>query len=815
MKRSAAALFGLLLAGCDTLLELDAGKPKPSAASEACGDGLVALGEGCDDGDASPGDGCDGACKTERGFVCVGAPSTCSAPCGDGIVATSEGCDDGGVFAGDGCDASCAAEHGFSCDGEPSSCASLCGDGLVAPNEACDDGGTQANDGCDGSCGAELGFACSGEPSACGPVCGDGAQLGDETCDDGNTLANDCCAATCSIEAGCEIEPNDSAAAANALISIAIAGAARGNVTPSGDRDWFRFDVPTGTVGALAAHTSDGGTSTCAGGDIDTTLALQGDVALASDDDGGDGACSAITRGALAPGAYFLEVGASPSAAVSTFGYALVTTLSFCGDGVVTGSETCDDGNALAADGCNTACQSEAAAEAEPNDVVAAASGPFTPYVVISGSIASPSDVDVLALELPGPARLTLASFDGAGAPSCAAGTNTHLALLDGSGITLLAAAGNGGPGACAAIDGATAPNLGVLDAGRYYALVSAEAGSGPFNYTVVATLLSLCGDGVVEGSEECEGPSACDADCQRVPTCGDGHVDAPELCDDGNAAGGDGCGASCLFEEVEPNGSPAEASARASLFPALLVQDDALLHGALTPAGDTDLFRIDLAAPAVLRAELSEGTSADCATIQVVLELLDAAGLLLDTDTSSGLGSCGALTYALAAGTYYAAVSEAGLDDVVADYALTVELVAETAESEPNDTTAQSDTLAATSIAALGAVPLASDADYFALTLPAGASLRAEIIEGSAELCKQSEIDSVLDVYGPNGALLASDGDDGRGLCSLVDGRGASPLDPGLHALAAGVYTLRVGAGPFASGAGATFPYRLVVTTE
>jgi cysteine-rich repeat protein len=97
-----------------------------------------------------------------------------------------------------------------------------------------------------------------------------------------------------------------------------------------------------------------------------------------------------------------------------------------------------------------------------------------------------------------------------------------------------------------------------------------------------------VCGDGVVEGLEECDdgntasgdGCSAhctlesstelcadgmdndldgqvdcADSDCLGDPacssaTCGNGVVEAGEQCDDGNATDGDGCSTTCLLEE-------------------------------------------------------------------------------------------------------------------------------------------------------------------------------------------------------------------------------------------------------------------------
>ena len=64
-----------------------------------------------------------------------------------------------------------------------------------------------------------------------------------------------------------------------------------------------------------------------------------------------------------------------------------------------------------------------------------------------------------------------------------------------------------------------------------------------------------VCGDGVVDASEECDdGPNnaddaACTAGCKSA-ICGDSLIqNGVEGCDDGNAVDGDGCGADCQIE--------------------------------------------------------------------------------------------------------------------------------------------------------------------------------------------------------------------------------------------------------------------------
>jgi cysteine-rich repeat protein len=70
----------------------------------------------------------------------------------------------------------------------------------------------------------------------------------------------------------------------------------------------------------------------------------------------------------------------------------------------------------------------------------------------------------------------------------------------------------------------------------------------------VVDALTEECGNGVVEGDEECDDGGnnssserdACRMDC-TLPSCGDGVLDSGEVCDDGNNSDDDACAADCL----------------------------------------------------------------------------------------------------------------------------------------------------------------------------------------------------------------------------------------------------------------------------
>ncbi len=61
-----------------------------------------------------------------------------------------------------------------------------------------------------------------------------------------------------------------------------------------------------------------------------------------------------------------------------------------------------------------------------------------------------------------------------------------------------------------------------------------------------------VCGDGVQEGTEECDDGNVddgdgCESTCVVTAVCGDGTVEAGEACDDGNTMDGDECSADCL----------------------------------------------------------------------------------------------------------------------------------------------------------------------------------------------------------------------------------------------------------------------------
>ena len=70
---------------------------------------------------------------------------------------------------------------------------------------------------------------------------------------------------------------------------------------------------------------------------------------------------------------------------------------------------------------------------------------------------------------------------------------------------------------------------------------------------TTITPPVEACGNGVVEGTEQCDDSNTtagdgCSATCQ-TEVCGNSIVDPGEFCDDGNTTAGDGCSAICEVE--------------------------------------------------------------------------------------------------------------------------------------------------------------------------------------------------------------------------------------------------------------------------
>jgi cysteine-rich repeat protein len=683
--------------------------------------------------------------------VCTGGHCA-AAICGDGVKNGAEACDDSNPLSGDGCSSACAIEPGFTCVGTaPSVCTTTCGDGIRAGAEQCDDTNTATGDGCSSACAIEIGFTCAGMPSVCTTTCGDGFKAGAEACDDANGIPGDGCTG-CVVDAG-----------------FTCVGSAPSVCTPiCGD------GVKTGGEACDDGNKADG--------------------------DGCSSVCTVQSGYACA---------GSPSVCVTA-----------CGDGIQAGAELCDDNNLANGDCCSSTCQIEAGCEIEANGNTSTANN-FTSIAIgnkVNGFIRPAADKDYFVFAVPASSigTLTVTVIDNFLGITCAsAALDTYMTLFDGAAVSLATNDDiNGAANRCSTI------TKGGLTEGKYFIELRAFSSSAQFAYTLQSSIvLAICGNGVVESPEQCDGGAGCAADCTLIPICGNNLVSALEICDDGNTVNGDGCDSTCKLEggqnEVEPNGTIALADARAIDATPTVITGSSLLLASIGQTGDKDVIKVTVANASVVRFETFDTAGLDCLTIATKLTLLSSTGTLIFTDTTTGIKSCSAIVAYLPAGTYYIQAEKAATGTIT-KYLLQATFEASGgSEIEPNGTQATATALPGNDVFIAGGHQMLGDFDYFAVTVPAGASIRAEVIEGNAEICDALDMDSYLTLFNAAATSLVTNEDGGRGYCSLIDGTGATPVDAGAHNLAAGTYYLQVKDSSLAIGTEGLFDYRLAVTVR
>ncbi|MEM9192756.1 MAG: DUF4215 domain-containing protein [Myxococcota bacterium] len=190
-----------------------------------------------------------------------------------------------------------------------------------------------------------------------------------------------------------------------------------------------------------------------------------------------------------------------------------------CGNARIEGDETCDDRNTTSGDGCSASCELEAGWEC--------------PTVGAACRATRCGDGLVAGFELCDDGGVC----NGGNGTACTSDADCATAA---DGDTCEPQAGDGCSASCQLEDGFVCPNEGA------------------------ACVATVCGDGVAEGTEDCDDGNAtigdgCTPFCTREPqctngtcaaVCGDEVVFAPETCDDGNVIAGDGCSPTC---QVEP----------------------------------------------------------------------------------------------------------------------------------------------------------------------------------------------------------------------------------------------------------------------
>ncbi len=786
--------------GCDDGNPTDGDGCDVNCTVTACGNGIVTDGEACDDGDPVDGDGCDVNCTVTacgngivtHGEVCDDGnlvdgdlcDSNCTpTACGNGIVTGTEACDDGNATSGDGCDANCTA--------------TACGNGIVTPStgETCDDGNLVDGDGCDSNC-----------TSGCGN--GIVTPSTGETCDDGNVTSGDGCDANCTSTA-----------------------CGNGVTTPSTGETCDDGNVADGDG-------CDGNCTVTGCGNGIETAGEECDDGNANDTDGCTNACTVQVCG---DGEHDLPEACDDGNQASGDGCDANCTITGCGNGILTAGEACDDGNTVALDGCSPMCVIEPA-EVEPNEdgsistgasgitgndfatANADQNGAFTGSVTIVGALAPAGDEDVFLFTNTTPAlqAVELVTWNPALGinTSCGSTIDTGIQVRDASGASLASNDDRSGSDRCSRV------TLGLVPGASVYAHVMEQGDDVAIaGYALQAIYkATACGDGLPEPGEQCDdgntaGGDGCSTYCQIEVVCGDGMTAPGEQCDDGNAAGGDGCSATCQVEttaELEPNGSFPEAAASA-----LQITGDRTVAGAISTIGDQDAYRVVVAAPTVVRFETFTSIF-DC-NDSMWLRLYDSAGVLM---VSGVQRPCNSIAIFLTAGTYFVRVEEAANNETIPSYFLAVDYqIDRGAEPEPGSTSGVNDTTSTAStnlldgrdVYVFGNHMHDGDIDVYAITVPAGARIRAEIIEGDrpVETCESGGIASRVTLFNHSLLQVADDATCGRGSCSFIDGTGSAPLHSGArnNTTVPKIFYLMVRASTGATGNAAAFIYRLQVS--
>lgn len=203
----------------------------------------------------------------------------------------------------------------------------------------------------------------------------------------------------------------------------------------------------------------------------------------------------------------------SKARAASAGPFAIAVTASApCTNRALNGSETCDDGNLVSGDGCSVTCGATVSTSASctpsmGSEVIRVAPGTqrykITPTTVADSftlTCGTPATRDTVVFVVP----------TASGRLEVRGGPNEAVALYD---VGTCA----GRPIACAGLGVASAASV---TAGTTYALV-VESPLRPLEFSLT---FSRCGDGTIDGNEEC---------------------------DDGNLAAGDGCTSACAREST------------------------------------------------------------------------------------------------------------------------------------------------------------------------------------------------------------------------------------------------------------------------
>jgi cysteine-rich repeat protein len=340
----------------------------------------------------------------------------------------------------------------------------VCGNGVLEGDESCD--GTDF--GAAGPSCQRVGYSqglllctlnCAFDKSQCA-----GVEVCDDSRDNDGDNAVDCsdpdCANVCS-------NPCSSAASLSDPATVTGSTEGRGKTTDPSCKD------PTGPSGAEIAYRftaqNTGMLDVLLSSSNQLTASIRGTCASPTT----ESACAPVGRRIVAPIAkdqtVFVIVDGYEAQAEGKFDLSVRSRPIKCGDANRDEPEECDDGDEQPGDGCNASCQVEST-EMEPNATPATANSRGDAGASFYGRVHPRGDVDVIKVDVPGPAsRLTVNTFDFGDGACGAELLDSMIDILAPDGIAVVASDDDSGDGFCAR---AVAPSLAQ---GTYFVRVAAS----------------------------------------------------------------------------------------------------------------------------------------------------------------------------------------------------------------------------------------------------------------------------------------------------------------------------------------------------
>lgn len=545
-----------------------------------CGDGKKEGAEACDDGNNLDGDGCSAACTIESAGpndICPGVKVALTGTGADtrkgsiaGTTAQTYNQSSGACGGATGKDSVYVVSPDVT--GLLTATLTSTFDSVLYARRACEDSKSEAacNDAPGTAGGEKLSIAVTkdqpvylfvdGYSGSSGTFtldveiatafCGNGVAEAPEACDDGNTLAGDGCAPDCTFEAGGDITD-----CPGQPILLAGVGAQPRTLSFAGTT----ANLPTSTLAASSCSAGGPNAVYAITSDVDGSLKAKlvasydnATLHIRSECDTAGSDMQLDCREASDPFEpleivvpvragypYYVVVDSSSSTYKGDYTLDVVIQPGQCGNDVLEGTEECDDGNTVDGDGCTSTCTLE----------------PISPRVDTCPGM---------------PLTLTAAgdgTYQGVVTSSTATLTSDYKPAATGNSCATTIAAKDAVFSVTSPISGLlTATVAGAFDTAIYartmcpteadaaaptdLACSGAVDGNGP--ETIVVPIEANVPVYVIVDGELAASSGVFELDVVVKPgVCGNGTVEGGEQCDDGNLVANDGCSSTCQLEPV------------------------------------------------------------------------------------------------------------------------------------------------------------------------------------------------------------------------------------------------------------------------